>query len=160
MKRWYVLGPLAGVVTGAAAFGIGVQGWRPVLIALVVTGVVMWARRYWPEGAYFPWPMVGNRVYGGGSHQVARLASTIAHRTRSRSPDLGLQFRLRRLAMVKLHRLGVPWDAPAAAELLGEDVYASLTAEQFNPDIRGIDVIVTAIERAGTATAPGPGDAG
>jgi hypothetical protein len=153
MKRWYVLAPIYGVATAAAAFVFGVQGWRPVLIGLVVTGLLLWARQYWPQGTYLAWPLVGHRIRGGGSHQVARLARTIAGQARPDATDPGLQFRLRRLAGAKLHRLGVGWDDPRAAEMLGHDVYAALNAQRFGPGVKGVEVIVAAIERVGASAA-------
>ncbi|WP_129666497.1 hypothetical protein [Phytoactinopolyspora endophytica] len=153
MKRWYVLGPLAGIGAGLTAFGLGVQGWRPVLIGIVVTGFLIWAKRYWPEGSYFPWPLAARHLYGGGSHQVGRLTTSISQRVRGRTPDPGLQHRLRRLAVARLHRIGVAWDDPRAAQLLGHDVYNVLVTDQFNPDLHGVGTIVTAIERLDDADA-------
>lgn len=147
MRRPPILAPLAGLAVGLLTFAFGVQGWRPILIGLVVACFTFWARTSWPEGVYLQWPVRGTRVYGGGSHQVARLASSISHRKRSRMPDPGLQHRLRRLAAARLHRLGVPWDDARAAEMVGEDVYAALTRQDFDPDVRGVETIITAIER-------------
>ncbi|NED98195.1 hypothetical protein G1H11_23115 [Phytoactinopolyspora alkaliphila] len=155
MKRWYVLAPLAGVAAAAGAFAFGVQSWRPILIGVVITSLLLWARRYWPEGTYLAWPLAGNRLRGGGSHQVTRLARTIAGQaTRHDTTDPGLQYRLRKLAAARLHRLGVQWDDPRAARMLGADVHEALTTEQFRPGLNGVEVIIDAIERLDTSPTP------
>ncbi|NDL56701.1 hypothetical protein [Phytoactinopolyspora mesophila] len=157
MKRWYILGPGAGAAVGLIAFAVGVQGWRPVLMGIVVAGVAVWAPRYWPEGAHLPWPRTANRLRSGGSSQVARLASRLGQQARSgRIPDPSLQHRLQRLAAVKMHRLGVVWDDVRGPELLGHDVHTVLRSESFQPDLPTIERIVRAIEQldaAGGATA-------
>lgn len=145
MKRWYVIGPLAGTAVGAVAFVFGVQGWRPILLGIVVGAFIIWAPRSWPEGLHLPWPRVGARVYSGGSQQVSRLSSALAQRSRDFS-DPGLQHRLLRLATAKLHRLGVSWDDPRAPELLGHGVHAALMTDTFTPDLPGVERIVAAIE--------------
>lgn len=155
MRRHYVLGLLAGTAVGLVAFGFGVQGWRPILMGIVVAGFVTWVRTSWPEGTYLTWPALGNRVYGGGSHQVARLAVSISHRTRSPTPDPGLQHRLRRLATTRLQRLGVAWDDARAPELLGREVHEALADVEFNPDVQGTETIIAAIERLSEAERTG-----
>jgi hypothetical protein len=158
MKRWYVLGPASGVAVGLIAFATGVQGWRPVLVAIVVAGFLIWAPKYWPEGAHLPWPRAANRLRSGGSNQVARLASRLGQQNRSgRIPDPSLQHRLQKLAAVKMHRLGVPWDDNLGPDLLGSDVHKMLRGENFQPDLRSIEHIVRAIENL---DATGPGIAG
>lgn len=148
MRRWYILGPLGGIAVGLAALALGVQGWRPLLMGVVGGGFIMWSRRFWPEGMYAPWPRASRQVYSGGSHQVSRLSASINQRARSAStPDPGLQLRLRRLATARLRRMGVPWDDPRTPDVLGQEVYEALTTDTFTPDIRSVDVIVTAIER-------------
>ncbi|AYY14105.1 hypothetical protein EF847_16765 [Actinobacteria bacterium YIM 96077] len=159
MKRWDVLGPLCGIATGLVAFAFGVQGWRPVLIGVIVAGLFVWAPRFWPEGRYLRWPRVGKRIHRGGSHQVSRLASSISRRNRSGArPDASLQHRLRRLATTKLNRLGISWDDPRVPELLGPAVHEALTTETFSPTIDEIAAIITAIENL-DAPADTPGTA-
>ncbi|NED99834.1 hypothetical protein [Phytoactinopolyspora halotolerans] len=153
MRRWYIGAPLAGIGSGLFAFVIGVQGWRPILIGVVVAGALIWSKRYWPEGSYFPWPLRGPRLHGGGSHQVARLTSSISQRIRARTPDPSLQYRLRRLATARLRRLGLAWDDPRAVQLLGKDVHDALGSDEFNPDLRSIEVIIGVIERLDDAAA-------
>lgn len=152
MKRWYVIAPLAGAAVGAGAFLLGVQGWRPILVGVVVAAFLLWAPRFWPQGIHLPWPRAGGRVYSGGSQQVSRLASSLVQRADSkRLPDPALQYRLRRLAVARLHRLGVGWNDARALELLG-DVHGVLTADTFVADLAEVERIVAAIERLDETT--------
>lgn len=137
---------LIAAATALFCWFIGVQGARPVLVGLCVLAVAAVIPAV-PVGRHGRWPTQPRLAYGRGSSQVWRLANRLRSlHSPAGGPDAALQHRLRRLAAARLARHGIAWEHPRAADELGEDVYAALTAEKFHPDLHDLDRIVTAVE--------------
>lgn len=135
---------LLGVAAGAVTWLFGVQGWRPILLGACVAAAAAAALGI-PPGWYGQWPDRPRPKAGGGSGQVWRLANRL--RRFQNDDDPALQRRLRTLAVARLRRLGLEWDDPRAAEALGPDVHATLSAPAMRPSLHDVDVVVSAIER-------------
>ncbi|SEF18520.1 hypothetical protein [Jiangella alba] len=146
-RRAIVRAVLLGAAAGAVAWAFGVQGWRPILIGVCVTAGAL-AVLGIPPGWYGRWPARPKPSSGGGSGQVWRLANRL--RRYEHDYDPALHQRLRSLAAARLRRLGLEWDDPRAAEALGPDVHATLSAETMRPSLRDVDAVVSAIERLDT----------
>lgn len=143
-RRAVLRSVLLGLAAGAVTWLFGVQGLRPILIGgCVAAGTV--AALSIPPGWYGSWPARTRPRSGGGSGQVWRLANRL--RRYENDEDPALQRRLRTLAAARLRRLGLEWDDPRAAQALGPDVHAVLSAPSMRPSLRDVDVVVSAIER-------------
>ncbi|WP_157987948.1 hypothetical protein [Jiangella endophytica] len=152
-RRVVVQAMLLGLAAGAVAWVFGVQGPRPILIGACVTAGTL-AVLSIPPGWYGSWPHRPRPRSGGGSGQVWRLANRL--RRFQNDHDPALQRRLRTLAVARLRRLGLEWDDPRAAERLGPDVHAALSAPAMRPSLHDVDVVVSAIERLDQPEGAGP----
>ncbi|WP_053205865.1 hypothetical protein [Jiangella muralis] len=152
-RRAIVRAVLLGAGAGAVAWLFGVQGLRPILIGACVTAGTL-AVLSIPPGWYGRWPARPKPASGGGSGQVWRLANRL--RRYENDYDPALHQRLRSLAAARLRRLGLEWDDPRAAEALGPDVHAALSAQTMRPSLRDVDAVVSAIERLDQREGAGP----
>lgn len=152
-RRVLVRAVLLGVAAAAVTWLFGVQGGRPILIGACVTAGTLAVLGIEP-GWYGRWPARPKPASGGGSGQVWRLANRL--RRYENDYDPALHQRLRSLAAARLRRLGLEWDDPRAAEALGHDVHATLSAAAMRPSLRDVDAVLSAIERLDKPEGAGP----
>lgn len=146
MTKTVLWGLAAGMAAGTIAWVYGLQGIRPILIAIGVV-VVAVAFRGFENAAYRPWPRREPLVVGGGTSTVARLSDRMRrHSDRHRGPDPGITHLLRRLVAVRLAHRGLAPTDPRADDLLGPGVRHALLADGV-PDKATVAAILTTIER-------------
>ncbi|GAA2100235.1 hypothetical protein GCM10009841_14740 [Microlunatus panaciterrae] len=135
------------VLVPVAAFVVGVN-WVQCLLLGTATATVGGLLALLPAGEDVPWEPPDDQIADGARREVTRLSWTLGgHENRVGEAPLR---RLRELAVTRLAARGVQVDDPAgretAARLLGDQVWAVLTAEtgpppRFDTFVRCVDAL-------------------